>query len=84
MNAVQLFTGRGGWPLNCVALPDGRPIWGGTYFPKDNWTNAIDQVADLYKKDPSKVDDYADKLTEGIKQSGALNSKMRLISSCQR
>ncbi len=35
MNAVQLLTGSGGWPLNCVALPDGRPIWGGTYFPKD-------------------------------------------------
>ena len=34
MNAIQLITGRGGWPLNCVALPDGRPIWGGTIFPK--------------------------------------------------
>ena len=38
MNAVQLITGSGGWPLNCIALPDGRPIWGGTYFSKDNWT----------------------------------------------
>ena len=35
MNAVQLMTGRGGWPLNVVALPDGRPIWGGTYFKKN-------------------------------------------------
>ncbi|MES2690518.1 MAG: thioredoxin domain-containing protein, partial [Bacteroidota bacterium] len=31
MDAVQLLTGRGGWPLNCFVLPDGRPIHGGTY-----------------------------------------------------
>lgn len=37
MNAVQLISGRGGWPLNCFALPDGRPFFGGTYFPKKNW-----------------------------------------------
>ena len=29
MTAVQLMTQRGGWPLNAIALPDGRPIWGG-------------------------------------------------------
>ena len=34
MNALQLLTGQGGWPLNMVTLPDGRPVWGGTYFPK--------------------------------------------------
>ena len=72
MNAVQLLTGSGGWPLNCVALPDGRPIWGGTYFPKDNWTNALTQLADLYKNEPEKAEEYAAKLTEGIKQSGLI------------
>ena len=72
MDAVQLLTGRGGWPLNCVALPDGRPIWGGTYFPKDNWTNALTQLADLYKNEPEKAEEYAAKLTEGIQQSGLI------------
>ena len=72
MNAVQLLTGRGGWPLNSVALPDGRPIWGGTYFPKDEWTNALTQLADLYKNEPEKAEEYAAKLTEGIKQSGLI------------
>ncbi len=69
MNAVQLITGRGGWPLNCVALPDGRPIWGGTYFPKDNWINALEQLAKLYQENPEKAEEYATNLTEGIKQS---------------
>lgn len=69
MSAVQLLTGRGGWPLNAIALPDGRPIWGGTYFPKDNWINALNQLAELYQNDPKKAEEYAAKLTEGIKQS---------------
>ncbi|MFA5298661.1 MAG: thioredoxin domain-containing protein, partial [Lutibacter sp.] len=69
MNAVQLITGRGGWPLNCVALPDGRPIWGGTYFPKDNWISALEQLATLYLETPEKAIEYAEKLTEGVKNS---------------
>lgn len=69
MNAIQLITGRGGWPLNCVALPDGRPIWGGTYFPKDNWINALEQLANLYEETPEKAIEYAEQLTEGVKNS---------------
>ena len=72
MNAVQVLTGSGGWPLNCVALPDGRPIWGGTYFPKDKWTNALTQLAELYQKEPEKAEEYASKLTEGVQQSGLI------------
>src|SRR5205085_3344412 len=39
MSAVQLMTGQGGWPLNCFCLPDGKPVYGGTYFPKAQWQN---------------------------------------------
>ncbi len=69
MNAVQLMTGSGGWPLNCIALPDGKPIWGGTYFPKENWKNALTQIAKLHKETPQKAIEYAEKLTQGIKNS---------------
>jgi len=34
MSALQIMTGHGGWPLNIIALPDGRPVWGATYLPK--------------------------------------------------
>ena len=69
MNAVQLITGRGGWPLNCIALPDGRPIWGGTYFPKKNWINALEQLSKLYNEKPEEAIAYAEKLTQGIKSA---------------
>ena len=39
MTAVHMMNQQGGWPLNCIALPDGRPIWGGTYFPKAQWAH---------------------------------------------
>ncbi len=67
MNAVQLMTGSGGWPLNVVTLPDGRPVWGGTYFPKGNWIQALQQIANLYKKQPDTLLEYAEKLEQGIK-----------------
>ncbi|WP_299222746.1 thioredoxin domain-containing protein [uncultured Psychroserpens sp.] len=67
MNAVQLMTGQGGWPLNVIALPDGRPVWGGTYFRKEQWINALEQIATLFKRDPKKLFEYASKLEEGIK-----------------
>ena len=67
MNAVQLMTGRGGWPMNVIALPDGRPIWGGTYFKKEQWISALTQISKLYKENPEKLTEFADKLEQGIK-----------------
>ncbi len=82
MNAVQLMTGAGGWPLNCIALPDGRPVWGGTYFKKEEWSSTLHQIGDLYRTKPEKVVEYAEKLTEGIQQSGliTLNKEKALFT----
>jgi uncharacterized protein YyaL (SSP411 family) len=68
MSAVQLMSGRGGWPLNCICLPDQRPIYGGTYFRKNDWTSLLFNLADFYKTKPEEAEDYAVRLTEGIKQ----------------
>lgn len=72
MTAVQLMTQSGGWPLNAVALPDGRPIWGGTYFMQDVWINALQQIATYHREHPEKTEEYAAKLTEGIAQSSLI------------
>ena len=67
MDALQMMTGSGGWPLNIIALPDGRPFWGATYVKKDDWMATLNQLSDLYRKNPAKIVDYAEKLAEGIK-----------------
>lgn len=68
MSAVQLMTGRGGWPLNCICLPDQRPIYGGTYFRKNDWVSILFSLADLFKNRPEEAEDYANRLTEGIRE----------------
>lgn len=68
MQAVQLLSGRGGWPLNCFALPDSRPFYGGTYFPKENWKNLLLEIARLFQSEYEKVAEQATKLTNGVKK----------------
>ncbi|MBA4154047.1 thioredoxin domain-containing protein [Flavobacterium sp.] len=70
MKAVQLMTGRGGWPLNVVCLPDGKPVWGGTYFRKNDWINTLEQLQELFQNQPEKMLEYANKLHEGIESLG--------------
>ena len=66
MKAIQIMTGHGGWPLNIVALPDGRPVWGGTYFRSEEWTDTLEQLQKMYQMAPEKMIDYAEKLHQGI------------------
>ena len=66
MKAVQVMTGRGGWPMNVVALPDGRPIWGGTYFRKNDWINALEKLQEIYTQNPETIYDYAQQLHERL------------------
>lgn len=68
MTAVQLMRRQGGWPLNVIALPDGRPVWGGTYFPRETWMNDILAVAGFYRKNREQTSEYADNLQKGIEQ----------------
>lgn len=66
MTAVQLMTQRGGWPLNCFTLPDGRPIYGGTYFPPAQWSKVLTELHTTWQSDPERVMEYATRLTKGI------------------
>ena len=66
MNAAQLMTGGGGWPLNILALPDGKPYYAGTYFPKDDWLKVLKHYVDLYKNDLAAIKKQAKKVTQGI------------------
>ncbi|MFT6808201.1 MAG: hypothetical protein ACJA01_001425 [Saprospiraceae bacterium] len=66
MSAANLISGSGGWPLNAFALPDGRPIWAGTYFPKDRWVDILNQFASLKDTEYERLEDSADQLTKGI------------------
>lgn len=74
MTAVQLMTGQGGWPLNCFTLPDGRPIYGGTYFRKHQWMQILERLQHLHKNEPERMLEYAGELTDGVQKADLLPS----------
>ncbi|MFN8283537.1 MAG: thioredoxin domain-containing protein [Chitinophagales bacterium] len=68
MNCAMITTGHGGWPLNAICLPDGKPFFAGTYFPKEKWINALLYFADIYQKEPQKLIDQATRITQGLQE----------------
>jgi|CXWL01.1.fsa_nt_gi uncharacterized protein YyaL (SSP411 family) len=66
MAASQLITGSGGWPLNALALPDGKPFYAGTYFPKNEWMKMLIFFVDANRKNPAALVKQAEEITMGI------------------
>ncbi len=66
INAAQIVSGSAGWPLNAFALPDGKPFYAGTYFPKEQWMYLLRQIRDAYEKERKAVISQADALTDGV------------------
>lgn len=66
MNAAQLINGSGGWPLNALALPDGKPFFAATYFPPDRWKQLLLYFVKEYRTNASALHEQARHLAEGI------------------
>ncbi|MCF8236864.1 MAG: thioredoxin domain-containing protein [Saprospiraceae bacterium] len=73
MDAVQMISGSGGWPLNCFLTPDGRPFYGGTYFPpqpmgnRPSWSQVLQHLHNLYQDKREVVESQADKLIQAVR-----------------
>lgn len=73
MEAVQMITGRGGWPLNVFCFPDGRPFFGGTYFPPEDrghgivpWPQLLMRVADYFRRKPEELEENAENILKNM------------------
>lgn len=70
MTACHLVSRRScGWPLNAITLPDGKPFFAGTYFPKKDWLNLLNTIVAKYEKDRKSLEDAAASITNGIQSS---------------
>ena len=62
MNALHLLGEQGGWPLTMFLTPQGEPVWGGTYFPKDSkfgrpaFKDVLREVSRLFREEPEKIE----------------------------
>jgi len=75
MNAVQIINRSGGWPLNCFVLPNGKPVFGGTYFSIDNWLSVLTNLNDSWLKDPNRIIEVAEELAQSIVGSEVIKFK---------
>jgi uncharacterized protein len=77
MEAVVTMTGQGGWPMTVFLTPDGRPFYGGTYFPPEprynipSFPQILLAVSEAYRERRSELERQADALVGAIRQASA-------------
>jgi uncharacterized protein YyaL (SSP411 family) len=77
MNAIQVMGEGGGWPLSAFCLPDGRPYYLGTYFPKEprfgrpSFRDLMRAMADAYRTRRGDAEDNALALVDGLERVDA-------------
>ncbi len=76
MTALQLITGNGGWPLNVITLPDGKPLYGGTYHTNAQWRKVISEISTMYQEDPQRARDYSEKVAAGIQEVNLIQKEV--------
>jgi len=69
MDACRMLSGQGGWPLNVLCLPDGRPLHAVTYQPKDSWIHLLGQLRVLWVENPERVQTQAETLVDALRAS---------------
>jgi uncharacterized protein YyaL (SSP411 family) len=66
MDAVQVMTGSGGWPMSVFLTPDLRPFFGGTYYPKEPFRALLDRIAAFWDTRRQDAVDQGDRVREAI------------------
>jgi uncharacterized protein len=72
MEAVQAISGGGGWPMTVFLLPDGKPFFAGTYFPRQRLKDLIRRIAEAWATMREGIEADAERLAEAIRAGGGL------------
>ena len=87
MQAVQALTGHGGWPMSVWLLPDGRPFYGGTYFPDSprhgmpSFQQVLKRIAEIYQEKRDRIENDASRLTAAISGRIILDNEANQVLS---
>ncbi|MBM3569685.1 MAG: thioredoxin domain-containing protein [Alphaproteobacteria bacterium] len=90
MNALHLLGQRGGWPLTMFLTPEGRPFWGGTYFPdrarygQPAFVDVLRRVREVYDQDPAAVAQNADAIMRALEEESAAGQRARPLPGMDR
>lgn len=78
MAFVQSTTGSGGWPMSVWLTPDGKPFFGGTYFPPEDrygrvgFPNLLLQISELWRKDQPRIEREGDRVMAALQTTGGV------------
>ncbi|MDR1584370.1 MAG: thioredoxin domain-containing protein [Prevotellaceae bacterium] len=75
MNAVEIITNSSGWPVSCFLLPDGSPVYGGTYFPPEQFLEMILGLQHTYTNDRNKLKEIGKELMVILKNTNIIEKK---------
>ncbi len=94
MDAVQVLTGRGGWPLTVFLTPDGKPFYGGTYFPPEDrhgiagFPRVLAAIVEAYHNRQADVQQNVERLVKAIgaltdykPQPGEMRADLALVGA---
>ena len=87
MNAVQMLTGRGGWPMTVFLTPEGKPFYGGTYFPPEDrygvpgFPKILQGVANAYREKPHEVERSVGQILTGLQRMSLSTESQQSFSS---
>jgi len=74
MDALHLMGRQGGWPLNMIAMPNKLPVYGGTYFPPENWMHLLRQLVHVHQNESEQAHEYAQRVSTALSEMNAAHS----------
>ena len=78
MTASQLMTGMGGWPLNVITLPDGSPIYAGTYHSTSQWDDILKRIIRLKKDNYDGLKEIAKNVKNGVTDVNTIQKQEKI------
>lgn len=87
MNAVQMMTQHGGWPMTVFLTPDAIPFYAGTYFPPEDRYNmpgfprVLISVADAFRERPDDISQTAESVLSELKRATALAESNEVLAT---
>ena len=70
MTAVQLIAGRGGWPMSSFLTPEGKPFFGGTYYPAEQFLSLLTRIAGLWDDERAALSEQAERIAGAVAEAG--------------
>ena len=86
MQAVQMLTGSGGWPMTVFLTPEGKPFYGGTYFPPEDrqgmpgFPRLLTSIAETYSTNRGEIDRVTKQLTTQMSQSNQVSQGTSILT----